>query len=114
MTAPDGETIYDFGQNLAGVVRIKFNGKAGQVVTVRHAEILNPDGSLNTTFLRTAKATATYTCRDGEQTYSPRFSYMGFRYAGSRASMRRIWKSRPWRSTPMWSTAVPSAAPMRC
>ena len=39
---PDGETIYDFGQNLAGVVRIKFNGKAGQVVTVRHAEILNP------------------------------------------------------------------------
>ena len=36
MTAPDGETIYDFGQNLAGVVRIKFNGKAGQVVTVRH------------------------------------------------------------------------------
>ena len=82
MTAPDGETIYDFGQNLAGVVRIKFTGKAGQVVTVRHAEILNPDGSLNTTFLRTAKATATYTCRDGEQTYSPRFSYMGFRYAG--------------------------------
>ena len=72
----------DFGQNLAGIVRIKFNGKAGQVVTVRHAEILNPDGSLNTTFLRTAKATATYTCRDGEQTYSPRFSYMGFRYAG--------------------------------
>ena len=59
MTAPDGETIYDFGQNLAGVVRIKFNGKAGQVVTVRHAEILNPDGSLNTTFLRTAKASAT-------------------------------------------------------
>ena len=51
MTAPDGETIYDFGQNLAGVVRIKFNGKAGQVVTVRHAEILNPDGSLNTNFM---------------------------------------------------------------
>ena len=47
MTAPDGETIYDFGQNLAGVVRIKFNGKAGQVVTVRHAEIQNPDGSIN-------------------------------------------------------------------
>ena len=81
-TAPDGETIYDFGQNFAGVVRMKIHGKAGQVVTVRHAEILNPDGSLNTTFLRTAKATATYTCRDGEQTYSPRFSYMGFRYAG--------------------------------
>lgn len=83
MTAgPDGEIIYDFGQNFAGVIRLTLNGKAGQTVTVRHAEILNPDGSMNTTFLRTAKATATYTCRDGQQTYSPRFTYMGFRYAG--------------------------------
>ena len=49
---------------------------------MRHAEILNPDGTLNTTFLRSAKATAAYTCRDGQQTYSPRFTYMGFRYAG--------------------------------
>ena len=81
-TAKDGEVIYDFGQNFAGVIRMKLNGKAGQVITVRHAEILNPDGTLNTTFLRTAKATATYTCRDGEQEYNPRFSYMGFRYAG--------------------------------
>lgn len=81
-TAKDGEVIYDFGQNFAGVIRMKLNGKAGQVITVRHAEILNPDGTLNTTFLRTAKATATYICRDGKQEYSPRFSYMGFRYAG--------------------------------
>ena len=81
-TAKDGEVIYDFGQNFAGVIHMKLNGKAGQVITVRHAEILNPDGTLNTTFLRTAKATATYICRDGEQEYSPRFSYMGFRYAG--------------------------------
>ena len=81
-TAKDGEVIYDFGQNFAGVIHMKLNGKAGQIITVRHAEILNPDGTLNTTFLRTAKATATYICRDGEQEYSPRFSYMGFRYAG--------------------------------
>ena len=72
--------IYDFGQNFAGVVRLKLNGKAGQTVTVRHAEILRPDGTLNTDFLRTAKATATYVCRDGEQEYSPTLTYMGFRY----------------------------------
>lgn len=81
-TAPDGETVYDFGQNFAGIVRFKLRGKAGQTVTVRHAEILNPDGSLNVTFLRSAKATLTYHCRDGEQEYAPRFTYMGFRYAG--------------------------------
>lgn len=72
--------IYDFGQNFAGVVELKINGKCGNVVTVKHAEILNPDGSLNTVFLRTAKACATYKCRDGKQVYSPRLTYMGFRY----------------------------------
>lgn len=82
-TAPDGETIYDFGQNFAGIVRFTVkDAHEGQVITVRHAEILSPDGSLNTAFLRSAKATATYTCRAGRQTYSPRFTYMGFRYAG--------------------------------
>ena len=72
--------IYDFGQNFAGVVSLKLTGKRGQVVIVRHAEVLNPDGSLNVTFLRTAKATATYTCTDGEQAYTPKLTYMGFRY----------------------------------
>lgn len=81
-TLADGTLIYDFGQNFAGVVKLELNGKAGQVVTVRHAEILNPDGSLNVSFLRTAKATATYACKDGTQTYQPRLSYMGFRYVG--------------------------------
>ena len=79
-TKVGSEWIYDFGQNFAGVVSLKLRGKRGQVVTVRHAEILNPDGTLNVSFLRTAKATATYTCRDGEQVYSPRLTYMGFRY----------------------------------
>lgn len=81
-TLADGTLIYDFGQNFAGVVRMELNGQEGQVVTVRHAEILNPDGSLNVSFLRTAKATATYTCRKGAQTYQPRLTYMGFRYVG--------------------------------
>lgn len=77
---PSGVLVYDFGQNFAGVVDLKLSGKKGQTVVVKHAEILNPDGSLNTRFLRTAKATATYTCVDGEQSYSPSLTYMGFRY----------------------------------
>ncbi|MCC8130102.1 MAG: glycoside hydrolase family 78 protein [Clostridiales bacterium] len=77
---PSGELIYDFGQNFAGVVKFTVNGKRGQVITIKHAEILNPDGTLNVAFLRTAKATATYTCVDGVQTYSPRMTYMGFQY----------------------------------
>ena len=79
-TEKDGLLIYDFGQNFAGVVDLTIRGKKGQVITVKHAELLNPDGSLNVKFLRTAKATATYTCLDGPQRYSPRLTYMGFRY----------------------------------
>lgn len=77
---PDGALICDFGQNFAGVVRIRVRGTKGQRIVIRHAEILNRDGSLNVKFLRTAKATAQYICRGGAEEYSPRFTYMGFRY----------------------------------
>lgn len=71
--------IFDFGQNFAGVVNIRLNGKAGQKVLIRHAEVL-VDGELFTQPLRTAKARIEYTCRDGRQEYTPRYTYMGFRY----------------------------------
>ena len=75
------EHIYDFGQNFAGVVKLKIKGRKGQKIVVRHAEILT-SGDLNVKSLRTAKATAVYICRDGEQEYSPTMTYMGFRYIG--------------------------------
>lgn len=80
--AKSGELIYDFGQNFAGVVRLRVKGKKGQKIVVRHAEVLRADGELNTAFLRSAKCTLVYICRDGEQEFSPRMTYMGFRYAG--------------------------------
>ena len=76
------ELIYDFGQNFAGVICARIEGKAGDEVVFRHAEVLNDDGSLATQLLRSAKATARCLCKDGVQVYSPRFTYMGFRYVG--------------------------------
>ena len=73
------ELIYDFGQNFAGVVVLKIRGKHGQKIMVRHAEVLDGD-QLYTASLRTAKQILTYICTDGEQEYSPRLTYMGFRY----------------------------------
>lgn len=78
---PEGELIYDFGQNFAGVICARIHGKRGQKVVFHHAEVL-VDGQLFLKSLRTAKAEATYICTDGEQTYSPRLTYMGFRYVG--------------------------------
>lgn len=76
----DGRLIYDFGQNFAGVVSFRVNGKEGQKIRIRHAEILTR-GELNTGLLRSARATVEYICREGVQEYSPSFTYMGFRYA---------------------------------
>lgn len=77
----NGELLYDFGQNFAGVITIKLKGKKGQKIVIRHAEVLNQE-NLYTESLRSAKATVTYICSDGEQEYSPRLTYMGFRYIG--------------------------------
>lgn len=71
--------IFDFGQNFSGVIRMKINGASGQKIQVRHAEVLM-DGELFTQPLRTAKARIEYICRDGEQEYTPHYTFMGFRY----------------------------------
>ena len=41
-----GHWVYDLGQNMVGVVRLALSAPAGTQVTVRHAEMLNPDGTL--------------------------------------------------------------------
>lgn len=79
--APSGELVYDFGQNFAGVIYAEIDGRRGQTITFRHAEVLE-GGELFTKPLRTAKAQAVYICADGEQIYSPTMTYMGFRYVG--------------------------------
>ncbi|MBQ9949866.1 MAG: family 78 glycoside hydrolase catalytic domain [Clostridia bacterium] len=77
---PDGCNIYDFGQNFAGVVRIRTNAPKGTVITVTHAELIH-GGVFFTENLCTAKATLKYICKGGGEEFMPRFTYMGFRYA---------------------------------
>jgi alpha-L-rhamnosidase len=79
---PEGSTLLDAGQNVAGFVRLVVRGEAGDTVTVRHAEVLEPDGTLHTRSLRTAKATDTYVLADDTTTtLEPSFTFHGFRYA---------------------------------
>ncbi|MGW0585650.1 family 78 glycoside hydrolase catalytic domain, partial [Streptomyces sp. NPDC002920] len=76
-----GVFVFDLGQNMVGSVRLRVSGDAGTTVRLRHAEVLNPDGTLYTANLRTAAATDTYTLKGGgEETYEPRFTFHGFRY----------------------------------
>ncbi|WP_294153254.1 alpha-L-rhamnosidase [uncultured Selenomonas sp.] len=84
-----GVYIYDMGQNLAGVPDITIaDGKEGQKLTLRYAEVLYPEGEqggghsgeLMLENLRGALATDTYTMRAGENHIAPRSTYHGYRY----------------------------------
>ena len=77
-----GVTIFDLGQNMVGRVRLRVRGaEAGQVITLRHGEMLLPDGSLYTLNLRSARQIDVYICKGGdEEWFEPRFTFHGFRY----------------------------------
>lgn len=75
-----GRFIFDLGQNMVGWVRLKIAGQPGQRITLRHAEMLNPDGTLYTSNLRGATATDFFTLSGGEETLEPPFTFHGFRY----------------------------------
>ncbi len=76
-----GVYVLNLGQNFAGVPRLKVSGKPGQKVTLRFAERLNPDGTVYTTNLRSARSTDTYICKGGgTETWQPRFTFHGFQY----------------------------------
>jgi len=77
-----GTYIFDFGQNISGWLRLSLEGRQGQKLTLRHAERLNPDGTLYTENLRRAKATDVYICRGGgREDWQPHFTFHGFQYA---------------------------------
>ena len=81
LASPDGGHIYDFGQNFAGWVSVSMQGPSGTEVTIHHAELINEDGSLNTSTSQNAEATDVYVLKGGSvETYEPRFTYHGFRY----------------------------------
>ncbi len=76
-----GGGVYDLGQNMVGVVRLKVSAPAGTKITLRHAEMLNPDGTVYTTNLRGAPSVDHYICKGGgEEVWQPRFTFHGFRY----------------------------------
>ena len=76
-----GTYIFDLGKNIAGIARLKTQGKAGTKITLRFGEILKSDGTLLTENLRRARATDTYILNgEGVETWEPKFTYHGFQF----------------------------------
>lgn len=73
--------LYDFGQNLSGIVQITVKGRKGDTVRIYPAELLANEGTIN------QKGSGgphyyDYVLKGGEaETWQPRFTYYGFRYA---------------------------------
>jgi alpha-L-rhamnosidase len=76
-----GVYVYDFGQNMAGWCSLKVKGAPGTTVTLRHAEMINEDGTIYNANLRGALETDRFTLRgEGKERFEPHFTYHGFRY----------------------------------
>ena len=82
-TDETGAIIVDFGQNSSGyVVYEVFNAHEGDCITLEFAEILDENGNLITTTSRRACARDVYICKgSAHETFTPQFTYHGFRYA---------------------------------
>ncbi|MBV4225751.1 glycoside hydrolase family 78 protein [Parabacteroides distasonis] len=96
-----GVYVYDMGQNMVGVPRLTFKGKAGQEITIRFGEMNYPEtiptepvapytiamykekkGQVYTDNYRSALSTDRYILKGDAagETYEPRFTFHGFRY----------------------------------
>ena len=84
-----GVFVYNMGQNMVGVPRIHIkNGRAGQKITLRYAEMLYPDlkasgknsGMIMTENYRAAVSQDIYTAKAGPQVIRPRFTSHGYQY----------------------------------
>ncbi|MCA8961722.1 MAG: family 78 glycoside hydrolase catalytic domain [Planctomycetes bacterium] len=81
ITEPEpGRFIFDLGRNFAGVARLRLDGERGQRITIRYGERLQPDGTLYTANLRSARATDIYVCRGGPVDWEPRTTFHGFQF----------------------------------
>ena len=87
-TAPNGDTLVDFGQNLAGYTELRITAKAGQRLTLRHGETLDESGNFTQKNFDPGERNKNgipqkleYICKDGENVWKPSFTIFGFRYA---------------------------------
>lgn len=86
---PNGETVIDFGQNIAGYIEFTLNAKSGDTIVLTHGETLDEKGNFTQENFQDRKRhkeggtnqRVTYTCRDGVNHYKTTFSIWGFRYA---------------------------------
>ena len=78
--------VYDLEQNISGWAKIRVAGHAGTKITMKYAEVLNLDGTVDQShigkFIKSGQfQTDSYILKgEGIEEWEPRFTYHGFRY----------------------------------
>ncbi len=83
LRTPEGDTVFDMGQNMVGWVRVNIDPRAswaGRTITLRHAEVLDSKGNFYTENLRGATQQVQFILDEDRSTYEPHFTFQGFRY----------------------------------
>ncbi|HKT55179.1 MAG TPA: family 78 glycoside hydrolase catalytic domain [Microbacterium sp.] len=83
LATPAGETVLDFGQVIAGRVRMTVAGDRGTVVRLEHAEVVDAEGDFLDNILGVNKDQAdeyVLAGTAGGETWEPLFTFHGFRY----------------------------------
>ncbi|MBQ1367413.1 MAG: family 78 glycoside hydrolase catalytic domain, partial [Firmicutes bacterium] len=107
LRSPRGECILDFGQNLAGRVRITMPLKEGQRLRLEHCEVLDREGNYYNNIMsaggvgKGCDQTDEYISDGADVSYEPHFTYHGFRYARLTVDGKA-----PETVDPAWFTAV--------
>ncbi|WP_044915515.1 family 78 glycoside hydrolase catalytic domain [Butyrivibrio sp. WCE2006] len=90
ITTPNGENVFDFGQNLAGYTSfVVENARGGEKICLIHGETLDENGNFTIENFQPGernksggiKQEINYICKQGRNEFKPLFSMFGFRYA---------------------------------
>lgn len=89
ITTPNGETVIDYGQNMAGYIAFRLKAHAGQTIVLTHGETLDENGNFTQENFQDRKRhkeggtrqQVVYTCKEGVNEYKAKFTIWGFRYA---------------------------------
>lgn len=107
LTTPNGETVVDFGQNMAGTIRVEIHAKAGEEISFEHGEVLDADGNFTYAFSDTAHEQKDVYISAGKsgEIFEPEFTYHGFRYV-------RVTGGKDWKPEQFMAKAISSANPV--
>lgn len=89
ISTPNGETVIDYGQNLAGYIEFTINAHKGDKIILTHGESLDENGNFTQENFQDRdrhkeggiRQQVVYICKEGVNHYKTRFSIWGFRYA---------------------------------